>query len=108
MDQPNLVYGCKCAEPGCSESYIAEIKQSLKFGQHRHPSSSDCQSDSVVYAHARSTGHQIDPGEVIILEREERWFGRGVREVIWERIEQQSLNKRGGSGFNFLTLGTNH
>ena len=26
----NLVYGYKCAEPGCSESYIGDTKQSLK------------------------------------------------------------------------------
>ena len=36
---------------------------------------------------------KVDPEEVIILDREERWFG--VREEIWERIEQHSLNKRG-------------
>ena len=74
--QSNLVYGYKCAEPGCSESYIGETKQSLKarIGQHRRPSSSDCQPDSAVYAHARSTGLQIDPEEVIVLDPKERWF----------------------------------
>ena len=99
--QSKFVYGYKCTEPGCSESYIGETKQSLKarIDQHRCPSSSDCQPDSAVYAHARSTGHQIDPEEVIILDREERWFERGDRETIWERIEQPSLNKRGGLRF---------
>ena len=47
----------------------------------------------------KSTGHQIDPEEVIVLDREERWFERGVREAIWERIEQPSLNKQGGLRF---------
>ena len=98
--QSNLVYGYgyKCTEPGCSELYIGETKQALKarIGQHRRPSSSDCQPDSALYAHARSTGHQIDPEEVIVLDREERWFEGGIREAIWERIEQPSLNKRGG------------
>ena len=70
-----------------------------RIGQHRRPSLSDCQPDSAVYAHAKSTGHQIDPEEVIILDREERWFERGVWEAIWERIEQPSLNKRGGLRF---------
>ena len=51
--QSKLVYGYKCTEPGCSESHIGETKQSLKawIGQHRCPSSSDCQPDSAVYAH---------------------------------------------------------
>ena len=66
---------------------------------HRRPSSSDCQPDSAVYAHAKRTGHQIDPEEVIILDREEKWFERDVREALWERIEQPSLNKRGGLRF---------
>ena len=52
-----------------------------------------------MYTHAKSTGHQIDPEDVIILDREERWFERGVREAIWERVEQPSLNKRGGLRF---------
>ena len=29
----------------------------------------------------------------------ERWFERGVREAIWERVEKPSLNKRGGLRF---------
>ena len=34
---------------------------------------------------------------VIVLDREERWFERGVREAIWEQMEQPSLGGRGGA-----------
>ena len=34
------------------------------------------------------------------LDREDKWFDRGVKEAIWERVEETKLNKKGGLGFN--------
>ena len=99
--QSNLVYGFKCKGLNCSEAYVGETKQSLKarLNQHRRPSSSEYQADSAIFEHSKTSGHQIDTEDVIILDREERWFERGVREAIWERVEKPSLNKRGGLRF---------
>ena len=85
-------------------------KQSLKarLNQHRRPSSSEYQADSAIFEHSKTSGHQIDTEDVIILDREERWFERGVREAIWERVEKPSLNKRGASDSSCHTFGTNH
>ncbi len=63
--------------------------------QHRRPSAVDTY-DSAVYTHLQATGHTFKTEDVIILDRESRWYERGVREAIWERVEQPSLNKRGG------------
>ena len=52
-----------------------------------------------VYTHIKTSGHSFNPEEVVILDKEERWFERGVREAIWERVEQPSLNKKGGLRF---------
>ena len=68
-------------------------------------SSSDCQPDSAVCAHARSTGHQMDPGgrSSFIVKRGglgvECWrqFGSG-----WSNLPSAG---EGGSDFGFLTLG---
>ena len=46
------------------------------------------------------TGHQFDDKEVLILDKEDKWFERGVKEAIYERIERPSLNKRGGLRFS--------
>ena len=51
--------------------------------------------------HSKTSGHQIDTEDVIIIDREERWFERGVREAIWERVEKPSLNKRRGLRFQW-------
>ena len=93
----NLVYGVKCAKEGCTDTYVGETKQSLKarMSQHRRPSTGD-QYDSAVFTHLETTGHSFKNEDVIILDREERWFERGVKEAIWERVERPSLNRRGG------------
>ncbi len=44
--------------------------------------------------------HSINPNEVVILDREQDWFRRGIREALDERIERPSLNKRGGLRFH--------
>ena len=98
--QSNVVYGLTCAEKDCKESYVGETKQSLRarVNQHRRPSSSEAQN-SAVYTHIKNSGHIFNPEEVVVLDKEERWFERGVREAIWERVEQPSLNKKGGLRF---------
>ena len=35
----------------------------------------------------------------MILDKEEPWFERGVRESIWERVEEPAINKKGGLRF---------
>ena len=32
--------------------------------------------------------------EVIILDKEDKYFERGVREAIWKRVEQSKLNRK--------------
>ena len=99
--QCNLVYGFKCKGPDCTETYVRETKQSLKarFSQHRHPSSSEQEVDSAIYDHSKRSGHLTDMKDIVIIDRDERWFERGVREAIWERVEKPSLNKHGGLRF---------
>ena len=36
---------------------------------------------------------------LIILDKEVWWFDRGVRESVWERVEQPAINKKGGLCF---------
>lgn len=97
--QSHLVYGIKCSEPGCDESYVGETQQALKarLKQHRRPSSSgEAAFNSAVFNHIATTGHTIEDKDVKILDREENWWQRGVKEAIVERVEQPSLNRNGG------------
>ena len=99
--QNNIVYGFRCQDNGCEETYIGETKQTLgiRMYQHRRASTSGC-GDSAVYSHLNSANHSFDNKDVIILDRESRWFERGVKEALYVKREQPSLNKGGGLRHN--------
>ena len=40
--------------------------------------------------------NQVDPCKVHILDRDSRWFERGVKEAVHIKANQPSLNKDGG------------
>ena len=104
-----LVYGLTCSEEGCEESYVCETKQSVKarLQQHRRPSTNEAQN-SAVYKHIKDSGHNVECHDVIILDREEQWHKQSIREAVWERIEQPSLNKKGDYVSTYHTPGTGH
>mgnify|MGYP001796186242 CR=1 FL=1 len=79
---------------------VGETKQALgtRMGQHKRPSTIEAQN-SAVFNHLRSSGHSFDLGDVKILDKEENWSRRGIKEAVWERIESPSLNKKGGLRF---------
>ena len=95
-----MIYGIKCQGSNCQERYIGETQQPLhkRMYQHRRPSSSGY--NSAVYDHLHESGHSFTNQDVQILDREERWFERGVKEAIYERSESPSLNRQGGLRFN--------
>ncbi|KAK3543794.1 hypothetical protein QTP70_027263 [Hemibagrus guttatus] len=55
--------------------------------------------DSAVYLNLKDKGHTLDD-KVDILDREDRWFERGVKEVIYVQVENPSLNRGGGLRHN--------
>jgi len=96
----NIVYAIQCQDTDCQELYIGETKQTLakRMSQHRR-ASSGC-GDSAVYLHLDSTKHSFDNKDVSVLDKEHRWYERGVKEAIYVKKEQPSLNKGGGLRHN--------
>ena len=99
--QSNIVYGFQCKEDTCEETYIGETKQPLhkRMYQHRRPSSSGI-NDSSIYAHLKASQHSFEDKDIIILDKEHKWFERGVKEAIYVRRENPSLNRGGGLRHN--------
>ena len=98
----NLVYGITCGDEDCTETYVGETKQALKarMRQHRKPNILEAQN-SVVFNHLVKENHTFDiDNDVTILDREADWRRRGIKEAIYERIENPTLNRRGGLRFN--------
>ena len=80
----------------CEEFYMGETECSSKarFLEHRRPSS--LSSEVSQHIHIASLGHHIDLEKVNILNREPRWFEKGVKEAIYTCIYQPTLYKDGG------------
>ena len=98
--QSNIVYAIQCQDSGCEELYIGETKQTLakRMSQHRR-ASTGC-GDSAVYTHLDITKHSFDNKDVKILDRESKWYERGVKEAIYVKREEPSLNRGGGLRHN--------
>ena len=96
----HVVYGIKCGAANCSETYVGETQQALgmRMRQHKRPSTIEAQN-SAVFNHLRSSGHTFSLGDVKVLDKEENWLRRGIKEAVWERVEGPSLNKKGGLRF---------
>ncbi len=92
--QSNVVYTVKCSEES-EDLYIEETKQPLYrcMAQHRRANSSSGQ-DLAVFLHLQQNKHNFHDHEVRILDRENRWFERGVKEAIHVKVESLSLNRR--------------
>ena len=61
------------------------------MAQHRGATSSG--QDSAVHLHVKEKGHSVDDSNVHILDREERWFDRRVKEAIYVHSEKPSLKE---------------
>ena len=81
-EQSNLVY---------------EQAVKTRVNQHQRPRTNKAQN-SVVYTYQ---GHwPFNISDASILDNEEQWHQCGIKEAIWERVEDASLNKKGGLCFN--------
>ncbi|KAI8509923.1 hypothetical protein Bbelb_123510 [Branchiostoma belcheri] len=80
----------------CPETYIGETERSLKtrFLEHRRPSSNT--SEVSQHIHIESPGHTVTLDKVRILDTEQDYFVRGVKEAVYIRAHQPSLNRDGG------------
>ena len=78
------VYYIPCTDTNCSEFYIGETERSLRtrFMEHKRPSSVSS-SEVAEHIYIESPGHQVDVSEVKILDRDHRYFERGVKEAAY-------------------------
>ncbi|KAI8511634.1 hypothetical protein Bbelb_107340 [Branchiostoma belcheri] len=80
----------------CQETYIGETERSLKarFQEHTRPSSAS--SEVSQHIHVESPGHHVSLDTVRILDTEQDYFLRGVKEAIYIRAHHPTLNRDGG------------
>ena len=79
------------------EAYIGETSQPLQHSLRQHCRSSYNRNDSEVSTYMTWSEHQIDVSNVTIMNRENNWFERGVKEAVWVRTESRSLDSNGST-----------
>ena len=77
----------------------------MRFLEHKRPSSVNSEISRHIHSDTVD-GHGVDLNSVNILTTEPKWFEWGVKEAIYIRINQPSLNKDGGR-FNLSPVWTN-
>ena len=84
-----VVYSITC--DNCDSEYIGETERALtkRLSEHRRES-------SPVAQHMGNQQHSFKEKDVKIVDRESRWFERGVREAIHIRSRSPSLNRDQG------------
>ncbi|KAI8487847.1 hypothetical protein Bbelb_342950 [Branchiostoma belcheri] len=93
----NVIYRLKCEEPNCNNTYIGETSRPLKvrYKEHCRPSANGY--SSAIFHHLQhNQGHSFKLESTDVLDRETRWWERGVTEAIYERIYNPTLNREGG------------
>ena len=89
------VFKIKCEEAS-QATYVGETERSLnaRFSEHRRPSSTT--SEVAKHIHTDQPEHTVELDNTEILTTEPRWFERGVKEAIYIRALNPSLNRDGG------------
>ncbi|KAI8498796.1 hypothetical protein Bbelb_232490 [Branchiostoma belcheri] len=81
----------------CNNTYIGETSRPLKvrYKEHCRPSANGY--SSAIFHHLQhNQGHSFKLESTDILDRETRWWERGVKEAIYERMYNPTLNREGG------------
>ena len=88
------VYKIKCEE--CEVTYISQTERSLKSRLNKHRRPSSITSEVSKHIHIEHPEHSVELENTEILTTESRWFERGVKEAIYIRALNPSLNRDGG------------
>ncbi|KAI8494179.1 hypothetical protein Bbelb_279390 [Branchiostoma belcheri] len=101
----DVIYRLKCEDHQCKETYIGETSQPLKERYKQHCRASNNGFSSAIWHHLdKHKGHSFHLESTDILDREARWFERGVKEAIYERLYKPSLNRKGGLRVELSTI----
>ncbi|KAI8479761.1 hypothetical protein Bbelb_425090 [Branchiostoma belcheri] len=93
----NPLWNLRPKEPNCNNTYIGETSRPLKvrYKEHCRPSANGC--SSAIFHHLQhNQGHSFKLESTDVLDRETRWWERGVKEAIYERMYNPTLNREGG------------
>jgi hypothetical protein len=102
-DKSGVIYYAPCAgttNVSCDARYIGETERamSVRFKEHHNrqklPNSDEYQS--AIGQHQRDTNHYFRQSDITYLDTEANKFSRGIKEAIYARALDPTLNRGGG------------
>ena len=86
-----IIYRFKCNRVDCDDEYIGESSRTFGERYKEH-----LKAPSPIYDHHNITGHETSIENFSIVEREDQNLIRAIKEAIYIRVNNPSLNKNIG------------
>ena len=90
-NKSGVIYRFKCSEDGCEEKYIGESARTFaeRFKEHQ-------KSPSPIHDQCNISGHKADINNFSIIGREDQNLTRAIKEALFIRVNDPSLNRNIG------------
>ena len=91
MKKSGVIYSYKCGRVECDEEYIGESSRTFgeRFKEHQ-------KAPCPIFDHFNTTGHSISVENFNIVGREEQNLKRAIKEALYIRVNNPSLNRNVG------------
>ena len=91
LKKSGVIYSFKCGRVDCDEEYIGESSRTFseRFKEHQKAS-------SPIFDHSNISGHQVTIDNFNIVGREDQNLSRTIKEALYIRVNNPSLNKNIG------------
>ena len=86
-----VIYRFKCNRVECDDEYIGESSRTFRERFKKH-----LKAPSPIFDHFNTTGHQVSLENFSIVEREEQNLMRAIKEALYIRVNNPSLNRNIG------------
>ena len=90
-NRSGLIYSYKCPQLDCDDEYIGETGRTLGERRKEH-----LKQPSPIHGHSQTTGHPIEDQNFNIIGREDRGQARTIKESIYIRVNNPTLNQNIG------------
>ena len=92
LDRRNgAVYWYQCGKLMCDEEYIGETSRTFGERYKEH-----LKEPSTIYGHSNISGHSTNPDNFTIIGREAHGLARTIKESIYIRVNNPTLNRNAG------------
>ena len=90
-NKSRIIYSYQCSHMDCDEEYIGETSRTLRERRKEHQ-----KQPSPIHRHIQQTGHIITEDSFSIIGREDQGQARTIKESIFIRINNPTLNQNIG------------